>query len=124
MPTSDAVRCSYADAGAAVARVDGTVLVDAPGGLGRGAEGVEVVLLRFDEGGRTARVASTHTDAQGGFSLRAQVRPGTFALRAAGITTPPWQWDRRGPWTRDAQTLRIAAEDAARVEQSRPGRGP
>lgn len=107
-PTSDEVRCSYADAGATVASVEGTVLIDEPGGLGRGAEGIEVVLVRIDERGQAARVASTQTDAQGGFSLRAKVRGGTFALRAAGTTTPTWQWDRRGPWTRERQLLRIA----------------
>lgn len=119
-PTSDQIRCSYADAGATVASVEGTVLVDEPGGLGRGVEGVEVVLVRMDEGGQAARVASTLTDAQGGFSLRAQVRAGSFALRAAGSTTPTWQWDRRGPWKRDAQLLRIAPEEATRAATPRP----
>jgi hypothetical protein len=109
-PTMDDVRCSYADGAYGQARVDGSVMRDAVGGLGDGVEGVEVVLVRLpdaegDASSAARAVARTRTDAQGSFTLGARVAPGRYQLRAAGAATAPWRWDGRGPW--DRHDLRI-----------------
>ncbi len=99
-PTSDQIRCSYADADRGSARIDGTVLREAGGGLGDAVEGAEVVLVRLGEDGSARPVARTRTDAQGSFTLAARIAPGSYALRSGAASSPPWTWDGKGPWRR------------------------
>jgi hypothetical protein len=104
-PTMDDVRCSYSDAERGTARVDGSVLRDGERGLGKGVEGVEVVLVRLPDPADAADAAPrpfarTRTDAQGSFTLGARVPPGRYELHTAGGASAPWRWEGRGPWAR------------------------
>lgn len=106
--TSDHVRCSYADAAVGQARVTGTVLEDAAGGLGNAIEGMEVALVPVDSHGRAgAALASARTDPQGGFALRARLRPGRYAVASGGALSAPWTWEGRGPWTLGDVIVRV-----------------
>jgi hypothetical protein len=99
-PTSDQVRCSYADGARGQARIEGKVLRDSGGGLGEGVENVEVVLVWLGDDGSARPIARTRTDAQGGFSLAARVRAGSYAVRSGSRSTQPWEWEGKGPWSR------------------------
>lgn len=109
VPTVDHVRCSYDDAARGQARVTGTVL-DAEGALGNPIEGTEVALVPIDATGRPGgAVATTRSDPQGGFTLRARVGPGRWAVAAGGALSPPWTWDGRGPWSLEDVRVRVPA---------------
>jgi len=98
-PSTDHVRCSYADASFGQATVRGKVLEDAGIGLGNAIEGAEVALVPIDDAGRAgAARATSRTDAQGGFTLRARIGEGRWAVAAGGALSPPWTWTGRGPW--------------------------
>lgn len=113
-PTSDQVRCSYADAAAGQARVTGKVLEDVPGGLGNAIEGTEVALVRVDAHGRAgAAVATARTDPQGGFTLRARVGAGSYAVASGGALSSPWTWEGRGPWTLGDVRVRVPVPASA-----------
>lgn len=108
MPTTDDVRCSYADVAAGQARVSGTVLQDVAVGLGNALEGVEVALVPVDATLRPgAALATTRSDPQGGFTLRARVGHGRYALVAGGVQSQSWEWDGRGPWTLANVVVRV-----------------
>jgi hypothetical protein len=109
LPTGDHVRCSYEDAARGQARVSGTVL-DGTGPLGNPIEGTEVALVPIDGAGRPgAAAATTRSDPQGGFTLRARVTPGRWAVAAGGALSPPWTWDGRGPWSLEDVHVRVPA---------------
>ncbi|HWB76083.1 MAG TPA: hypothetical protein VG755_14035 [Nannocystaceae bacterium] len=99
-PTSDQIRCSYADGARGQARIEGKVLRGDGSGLGEGVEGVEVELVLVGEDGSARTIATTRTDAQGGFSLATRVMAGSYVVRSAGGSSMPWEWEGKGPWSR------------------------
>jgi hypothetical protein len=99
-PTSDQVRCSYADGARGQARIEGKVIRGDGSGLGEGVEGVEVELVLIADDGSARAIARTRTDAQGGFSLATRVGAGSYVVRSGGISSAPWEWEGKGPWSR------------------------
>src|SRR6185503_8957738 len=98
-PTSDQIRCSYADGARGQARIEGKVLRGDGSGLGEGVEGVEVELVLVADDGSVRPVARTRTDAQGRFSLATRVGAGSYVVRSAGSRSAPWEWEGKGPWS-------------------------
>ncbi len=115
IPTTTRTRCSYADDAAGQLVVAGTVLAERDGGLAEPVRDAEVELVLLDPAGVPVRtLGRTHTDAQGGFSIRTQTRlpiratvsgtgegEGALQVRSAAGRSQPVRWKGRGPWRFD-----------------------